>query len=155
MTRAMMTWACLAAISLVPALAAGTPPPAVTQPTPEIPDWPEYRPGTITNMVVPGDPVQKLELAGFATAKEAQQFLQEGLQGGRPVLRATLQRGESAALGTATHVVFYYHEDDGRPTLLSLTRCHADLHLVAGFCGFQFLLTVNMPQPPAAEMIPR
>ena len=105
----------------------------------------EVRAGFVTNNVHPGDPVQEVTIAGFATLQEALQFSEAGftMDAHKPVFLANLPRGSSVGFAGASHLVFYYLDHDAKPTLLSITRCHADLHLVIGSCGYQFLLNVN------------
>ncbi|HOX46222.1 MAG TPA: hypothetical protein PK668_21640 [Myxococcota bacterium] len=112
----------------------------------------EYKPGFLTDLVVPGDPVQELEVAGFKSAGEALGFAQGGLHGGAPVFAGTLRRGDSLSFTGASHVVFYHRGAGGEPELLSVTRCHADLHLLVGFCGYQLQLSANLPAPPAPQV---
>jgi len=109
----------------------------------------EYKPGYLTDVVVPGDPVQELQVAGFTGAEAALRFCAEGFRGAAPVFQETLRRGDSVSFAGASHVVFYHRDADGRPALLSVTRCHADLHLLVGFCGYQLQLSANLPAPPA------
>jgi hypothetical protein len=105
----------------------------------------EVRAGYVTNNVHPGDPVQEVSVAGFATLQEALQFSEAGFvaDAHKPVFLTTLPRGSSVGFAGASYLAFYHLDHDTRPTLLSITRGHADLHLVIGSCGYQFLLSVN------------
>ena len=111
---------------------------------------PSVSPGHVTNNVHSGDPVQEIAVAGFVTPQEALQFVEAGFVG-KPAFTAKLARGESASFAGASFLVFFWIQD-GKPTLFSVTRCHADLHLVVGSCGYQFLLGVN--PSAAAEQQP-
>jgi len=112
-------------------------------------------PGHITNDVHPGDPVQVVSVAGFDKMGEALRFVQGGFaaRGAKPLFKSKLPRGESLRFAPASFLVFYYHDDKQQPVLLSVSRCHADLHLTIGSCGFQFLLGVDT-SPPAPDTLP-
>jgi hypothetical protein len=104
---------------------------------------PPASPGHVTNNVHPGDPVQQVAVAGFATVQEALQFVEAGLgDAPKPLFAAKLAREQTASFAGASFLVFFW-EQDGKPTLFALARCHADLHLVIGSCGYQFQLGVN------------
>lgn len=114
-------------------------------------------PGHISNNVHPGDPVQEVAVAGFDSQEEALRFVQGGFATKDVKLRfkTLLSRGDSVGFEGASHLVFYYFDDERRPVLLSITRCHADLHLVIGSCGYQFLLGVKLGPAPAEKPPPR
>ena len=111
----------------------------------------QFQRGHITNDVHPGDPVQETVIAGFATRAEAVQFIDAGFVPGnlKPTLATKLARGQTVNFTGSEWLVFYFVDDQGQRELLSLTRVHADLHLIIGSCGFQFLLNVytGMAQP--------
>jgi len=112
-------------------------------------DQGQVRPGTITNNGHPGNPVQEVLVAGFAEQTDALAFVAGGFDFGKrkPVVKAALRRGASVKFAGASFLVFYYQVAPGPPTLLSITRCHEDLHLVIESCGYQFLLGVRTSAP--------
>jgi hypothetical protein len=108
-------------------------------------------PGTITNAVHPGDPVQQTTVVGFVSLQDALKFVANDFQIGglEPRFNTVLKRGDSTRFAGANYLVFYYLDAEQKPALLSIARCHGDLHLVFGSCGFQFLLSVKTEPAPA------
>jgi hypothetical protein len=109
------------------------------------------RPGHVTSEVHPQDPLQAIWVAGFATLPDALRYVTAGFvdTAAEPVVTAQLSRGDTTSFAGAEYLVFF-HRPGGAPALLSVARCHSDLHLVVGSCGYQLLLTVNTT-PPASE----
>jgi len=114
---------------------------------------PRIKPAHVTSEVHPGDPLQEIVVAGFATQAEALRFVAEGFSPTAvpPKLTEELTRGRTVSFAGASYLVFY-HVWEGKPALLALTRVHADLHLLVGSCGFQMTLGVRTPAslPPLA-----
>ncbi len=108
--------------------------------------------GYVSSAVHPGDPLKEIRVVGFVTQEEALSFVNGGFEKGNltPRIEAALTRGQHAAFAGA-HFLVFYHLWEGKPELLSLARCHADLHLVLGSCGFQLTLgVITVAQPTAA-----
>jgi hypothetical protein len=111
----------------------------------------EARAGYVANRMHPGDPIQRVVVAGFYDLASAAAFVEASLNPERspPVFTQTLERGQSVRFSGAVHpaeggyLVVFFHDEQGRPILLSLTRAHADIPLAIGSCGYQFLLNVD------------
>ena len=117
----------------------------------------DARPGFVSNNVNPGDPVQEVAVVGFSTLQEALQFVEAGFEAKalKPVFEVRLLRGRSVSFAGASFLVFHHQDPQGKSTLLSRTRCHADLSLAIGSCGYQFLLTINPPVSQRPEPLLR
>jgi len=119
------------------------------------PSFVEPRPGFVANRVAFGDPVQVVVVAGFAEEKAAAAFVAAGLTGNsRPSFEQKLAPGQSVRFADAARpgepavLVFYYLNEHGQRTLLSMTRAHASVPLAIRSYGFQFLLDVDRSTPP-------
>jgi hypothetical protein len=126
---------------------------------PEDPAAAEPKAGHVANRVHPGDPIQEITVAGFQELAGAAAFVAASFAPGlvSPIFNQKLRPGESvhfadqARPGDAAYLVFYFIDGQGRGTLLSLTRAHADLPLAIGSCGYQFLLGIDRSQVSGPE----
>lgn len=107
--------------------------------------------GYVTSGVHPGDPLKEIHVVGFETVKEALRFVDGGFEKGdlTPKVDAVLSRGQDVGFAGA-HFLVFFHVWESKPELLSIARCHADLHLVVGSCGFQLTLSVQLVAPAEA-----
>ena len=120
------------------------------------------RPGYIANRMHPGDPIQQVMVAGFSDLASAIAFVGASLNPKQspPWFTQTLARGQSVRFAgvvpplMAGYLVIYFRDEQGQPTLLSLTRAHADIPLSIGSCGYQFLLGVDTVVADDAALLP-
>ena len=118
----------------------------------------DARPGSIANRMNPGDPIAQVVVAGFPDLASAAAFVDAAFVAGKtpPVFQQTLARGQSVRFVDAArpleaaYLVIYFHDEHGRPVLLSMTRAHTDIPLAIGSCGYQVLLGVDTGAAPGA-----
>ena len=112
------------------------------------------KPGTVTSRVHPGDPLKVLTVVGFESLEDALGYLKHGFVDDTQQLRvkASLGRGDTVSFDKASYLAVYAPNEAGKMVLLSLLRCHADLALTLGSCGYQ--LQVGVELPAAAGEVP-